>query len=60
MAIRVKPEVSAIVEHLHRIKEHVEHLQEARDAPARRLALDNLENSIEELLITVRTMLDTS
>ena len=58
MARRVKPEVSAIVEHLHRIEEHVEHLQEARDAPARRLALTNLENSIEELLITVRTMLD--
>jgi len=58
MATRLKSEVATIVERLHRIEEHVKHLQEARDAPALQLALANLENSVEELLITVRTMLD--
>jgi hypothetical protein len=60
MAIRYKREVSEIVEHLLRVQEHVKPLQEANGEAALRLALANLEISVEELLITVRTMLDGS
>jgi hypothetical protein len=53
-----KQEVSVIVEELLRIQEGVSALKEAPGAPAFRLALANLEISVEELLITVRMMLD--
>ena len=60
MASRSEGEVSAIVAQLRTIEQHVEHLQEAGDAPSRRLALGVLENAVEELLITLRTILDGS
>jgi len=60
MTTRSKSEVSAIVEQLHTIEKHVKQLQETRDAAARRLALGSLENSVEELLIKLRTILDES
>jgi hypothetical protein len=55
MTTRIKAELSAIIQQMRKIKQHVEQLQKAHEPPARRLALGNLENSVEELLISLRT-----
>ena len=60
MTTRSKAEASALVAQLHAIQQHADRLHEAHGAEARRLALGTLENSVEELLITVRIMLDES